>query len=95
VPNPILALSECFRVLKPGGFCCFTIPIVIGRLTKSRIGMTESHHGGENDKKNDYIVQTEYGADFWSQILQVGFEECRIVTAEFPTAQAIAARKSL
>ena len=95
VPDPLSALSECLRVLKPGGFCCFTIPIIIGRMTRSRENLSKSYHGGENDEKEDYQVQTEYGADFWSQILQVGFDECRIVTAEFPAAQAIAARKAL
>jgi SAM-dependent methyltransferase len=95
VPNPNVALSECLRVLKPGGFCCFTIPIIVGRTTKSRKGLPHSYHGGENDEKDDYVVQTEYGCDFWCQVLKVGFEECRIVKAEFPAAQAIAARKAL
>jgi len=93
VPDPIKALSECFRVLKPGGFCCFTIPIVIGRMTKSRSGLSPSYHGGEKDNKSDFLVQTEYGSDYWVQLFEAGFMECQIVSVEFPAAQAIAARK--
>lgn len=93
VPNPVLALSECLRVLKPGGFCCFTIPIVLGRLTKTRSGLPPSYHGGENDGKSDFLVQTEYGSDFWAQLFEAGFAECRIVSAEFPSAQAVVAQK--
>jgi SAM-dependent methyltransferase len=93
VSSPVRALSECRRVLKPGGFCCFTIPIVVGRLTRSRSGLPPSYHGEENGKKNDFLVQTEYGSDFWAQLFEAGFTECRIVTSEFPSAQAIAARK--
>lgn len=93
VSSPVTALSECLRVLKPGGFCCFTIPIVVGRLTRTRLGFPPSYHGSENDNKCDYLVQTEYGSDFWVQLFEAGFTECRIVSAEFPSAQAIAARK--
>ena len=93
VLDPVLALSECLRVLKPGGFCCFTIPIVVGRLTRKRSGLPQSYHGEENDNKSDFLVQTEYGNDFWVQLFEAGFTECRIVSAEFPSAQAIAARK--
>jgi len=69
VLDPVKALSECHRVLKPGGFCCFTIPIVFGRLTRSRRGLPASYHGREDDKLNDYVVATEYGSDFWGDVL--------------------------
>ena len=93
IASPVVALSECLRVLKPGGFCCFTIPMVVGRLTKMRGGASLSYHGKVNEKNHEYVVQTEYGSDFWLQLFKAGFAECRIVTAEFPSAQAIAARK--
>ena len=95
VPDPMQGLCECHRVLRAGGWCCFTIPIVTQRLTRSRSGLPPSYHGQPTDEKHDFQVHTEYGSDFWEQVLAAGFDECRIVTVEFPSAQAIAARKPL
>jgi SAM-dependent methyltransferase len=36
VANPIRALEECRRVLRPGAALCFTIPTVVERLSRSR-----------------------------------------------------------
>ena len=35
VPDPVRGLAECRRVMAPGGATCFTVPIVVGRLTRS------------------------------------------------------------
>jgi len=95
VPDASQGLHECLRVLSPGGWCCFTIPIITGRLTRSRHSMSPSYHGPPEHELNDFIVRTEYGSDFWEQVLAAGFDECHIVTVEYPSAQAIAARKAL
>ena len=38
VPDRSRALSECRRVLRPTGALCFTVPIIVGRLTRSCAG---------------------------------------------------------
>jgi SAM-dependent methyltransferase len=91
VRDPDRALRECLRVLKPGGACVYTVPIVVGRLTRSRAGMPPSHHGKavENRSRDDYLVHTEYGADAWVQVLDAGFDECRLVAVKPPCAYAV------
>lgn len=88
VPDPIKALSECRRVLKPGGICCFTVPVIKDRLTIQRKESSPSYHGSAEIQIPDYRVHTEYGADVWTHIALAGFQECRIVFLEFPAAQA-------
>ena len=88
VRHPIRGLSECRRVLVPGGFCAFTIPIIVDRLTQSREGLAPSYHGSPNNP-GDYLVQTEYGADAWKHVVQAHFAECRIICLEYPAAMAL------
>jgi SAM-dependent methyltransferase len=90
VPDPVRGLSECRRVLKPGGFCAFTVPMIVGRLTASREGLPPSYHGSSDDPE-DCLVRTEYGADAWTHVALAGFEECRIYSLEYPAAQALVA----
>ena len=87
VPRPVRGLSECRRVLKPGGFCAFTVPMVVDRLTASREGLPPSYHGSP-DNPADCLVATEYGADAWKHVVLSGFRECRIVPLEYPAAHA-------
>ncbi|HEX7797293.1 MAG TPA: class I SAM-dependent methyltransferase [Vicinamibacterales bacterium] len=90
VQHPVRGLSECRRVLKPGGACAFTIPLIVGRLTISREGMPPSYHGSSANPA-DCLVHSEFGADAWRHVLLAGFRECRISTIEHPTAHAFVA----
>lgn len=90
IEYPIRALSECRRVLKENtGFCLFTVPMVVDRLTASRTGLPPSYHGTKDKLSEDHVVFTEYGCDTWRQVILAGFSECRIVSVEFPSAQAL------
>jgi ubiquinone/menaquinone biosynthesis C-methylase UbiE len=53
VPKPILGLSECYRVLVPGGYCAFTIPTIVDRMTRSRAGLRHSYHGSPDQRSAD------------------------------------------
>lgn len=94
VENPISALMECNRVLKPGGYCAFTVPIVVGRMTRSRAGMPPSHHGIEQARPHDYLVHTEYGVDAWRHLVLAGFEDTRVYCLEDKTAYALVGAKA-
>jgi len=64
------ALSECTRILKPGGVCIYTVPIINGRNTKKCIEIDKegalfylkppSYHG----LSDDFLVFWEFGDDF-------------------------------
>lgn len=89
VPNPVRALSECRRILKKGGKCIFTIPIIVDRFSRSRQGLPVSFHGNDLDSREDFVVHTEFGADFWKSVVEAGFKKVAIHTLEYPSAIAI------
>jgi SAM-dependent methyltransferase len=89
IERPVVALTECYRVLAPGGYCVFTIPIVVDRMTRSRAGLPHSYHGDASQRSADFVVQTEYGCDAWKDLILAGFRECRVITPEFPSALAL------
>jgi 2-polyprenyl-3-methyl-5-hydroxy-6-metoxy-1,4-benzoquinol methylase len=95
VERPVRALEECRRVLVPGGYCAFTVPIVIGRLTLSREGMLPSFHGNPAVPDPAFTVRTEYGADAWGQAVEAGFAECRIIPYEGTSNVALVAQRGV
>ena len=94
VVNPIHALTACRRVLKRGGGLCFTVPIVVGRMTRSRSGLPLSYHGGPGTRADDYAVRTEFGADAWTLLMEAGFAAVTIHAVAYPAATAFLALKS-
>lgn len=94
IPDPVKALRECLRVVNNCGAVCFTVPLIVGRLTRSRDGLPKSYHGDSMNNADDYVVHSEFGADIWSYALRAGAHSVSICSAEFPAAQAITLQKS-
>ncbi len=94
VTNPMHALTECRRVLRMNGSLCFTIPTIVGRMSRSRDGLPTSFHGSPETKTDDFVVQTEFGADMWTYVIEAGFSSVAINAVDFPTALALCARKT-
>jgi SAM-dependent methyltransferase len=93
VPDPIRALAECLRVLRPAGAVCFTVPFLPTRFTKSRAGLPPSFHGPAGETRPDYLVHWEFGADAWAWPFRAGAGEVRLHTRDHPAAHAITALK--
>jgi ubiquinone/menaquinone biosynthesis C-methylase UbiE len=94
VANPVHALGECRRVLKPGGGLCFTIPTIVGRMSRSRDGLPRSYHGNNStESPDDLVVHTEFGCDAWTFLFQAGFSRVEIFGVQYPAAIAYLARK--
>lgn len=92
VPDALTGLAECRRMLAPGGHCVFTVPIVPGRMTRTRTGLPPTWHGAPGDERDDLLVHTEFGADAWTLVLGAGFKRCTMHSLEFPAALAIDAQ---
>lgn len=86
IADPLRALSECHRVLRPGGVCAFTVPVVVDRLTRSTKGSLASYHGHAYSTAEDLRVHTEFGADTWKIVTNAGFREYRLFAFEYPGA---------
>lgn len=93
VSNPVAGLAECCRVLTKTGRCIFTVPVIVGRMTRSRAGLKNSFHGTADQEINDYVVHTEFGADMWKYAVDAGFRHVQIHSLEYPAALAIEARQ--
>lgn len=93
IENPAHALGECARVLRSGGAVCYTVPVVVGRLSRGRAELPKSYHGNPAETGDDYVVHTEFGADFWTVPVQAGLSRVTIHTVAYPAATAISAAR--
>ena len=93
VPDPAQALRECHRVLSPGGRMCFTVPVIVDRLTRDRQGLPDSFHGSAITQDAALKVHTEFGADVWRLCMQAGFEKVTQHAVCYPAGIAITAHK--
>jgi SAM-dependent methyltransferase len=91
VDDPHTALCECRRVIAAGGACVFTVPVIVGRMTRSRRGLPPSYHGHADCREADFLVHTEFGADVWTAVLDAGFDRCDLVPFRYPSGLAIIA----
>ncbi len=93
IPNPILALQECRRILHSKGYMLMTIPIVPSRLTMRRDNMPKSYHGNPVEEKEDFIVWTEYGADFYADLISAGWRKISLYTLGTIESLAVICKK--
>lgn len=91
IARPVLALEECRRILVATGRLCFTIPIIVGRLSRNRAGLPPSYHGASSTDADDFRVHTEFGADAWKIVHEAGFSDVTLSQVKFPCAIAITA----
>lgn len=92
IQNPVHALTECRRVLKLGGALCYTVPTIVGRMSRNRQGLKKSFHGFPDTTPDDFIVHTEFGADAWTFALEAGFSNISIYTFNYPAGISYLAR---
>jgi SAM-dependent methyltransferase len=94
VEDSLVALKECYRVLKKGGVLFYTIPLIFERMTRKRNFLINSYHGSQEELQgDDYKVWTEYGADFWVEIFNAGFTKVSLQTLGDLSSIAISAKK--
>lgn len=104
VPDIRRALAEIKRVLRPGGFSIFTVPIIPdGRPTKQRAiqkvnGQIEhiqpaSYHGGRSRCDWRYLVFHEFGRDFFNFLDDTGMKISVFAHKENPMVLSIMAKK--
>jgi SAM-dependent methyltransferase len=92
VLDPLAGLRECRRLVEDDGAVIFTVPTVIGRLSRSRSGLPTSCHGHAECDDPAMKVHTEFGSDVWTYVIRAGFASCELFSFRFPAGLAIVAR---
>jgi SAM-dependent methyltransferase len=92
VTDPLAGLRECRRLIDDHGAAIFTVPTVIARLSRSRVGWPPSYHGEAGSLDPGMRVHTEFGADVWTFVARAGFGSCELLPWRFPSGLAIIAR---
>jgi SAM-dependent methyltransferase len=91
--DPLKALKECHRILKPTGKMIFTTPIIVNRISRYRKGLSASFHGDYQSHDPGMLVHTEFGADIWTMIADAKFTEIKFTFLGYPAGIAITAWK--
>jgi SAM-dependent methyltransferase len=104
VPEPWIALAEISRILRPGGWHVFTVPIVPdGRPTRRRAqveggsikhAMPPSYHGRPGQVEPDLLVYHEFGMDLVDELPQFGFSTEVVQDSANPALITLISRKS-
>ena len=105
VPDVERALSEIYRILKPGGLYIFTVPVVwVQPKTRQRAEirhgqlehkLSPSYHGSELEGKSDFLVFYEFGRDFTQTCENVGFAVRVEKDARNPAVATFVAERTL
>lgn len=73
--DPLTALQECLRIVRPGGMCLFNVPSWRGKrfleYSAFRLGLSEKYE--IDDHKAYYDVK-----DFWPLLVRAGFRPSNI-----------------
>lgn len=93
IPDPLVAIKECYRVLTKEGVMFFTIPLIVDRPSRNRKNLTKSYHLPDSEDDETQLVHTEFGHDFWKLLFEAGFKQIQLSAITYPCSIAISVRK--